>query len=466
MAEALRRSETKFRTLYDSTSDAVMLLDEKGFFDCNPATLAVFGCASREEFCSKHPADVSPPMQPDGTDSRTLANQRIATALEKGTNHFEWMHKRADTGETFTADVLLSAMELDGKPVLQAVVRDITERKRAEEAVRASETRYRRLFEAARDGILILDAVTGRVVDANPFLTEILGFSHKEFLGKTVWELGFFKDIVANQAKFEELQKKEYIRYEDLPLKTSDGRRIHVEFVSNVYQVNQRKVIQCNIRDITARKQAEESLRQEQTLMATLMENLPDAFYFKDAASRFLRVNRALSRKFGLSDPAQLVGKSDTDFFSGEHSRQALADEQEIIRTGRPLLNVEEKETWMDGTVSWVLTTKLPLRDATGRIIGTCGISRDITERKRAEEALRESRALYYSLVEQLPVGVFRKDREGRYVLVNPRLLPAQRHEGGGLFGQNTRGSCRRRSGETGRNGAGHQVCRHRRGTS
>ena len=168
MAEALRRSETKFRTLYDSTSDAVMLLDEKGFFDCNPATLAMFGCASREEFCSKHPADVSPPMQPDGTDSRTLANQRIATALEKGTNHFEWMHKRADTGETFTADVLLSAMELDGKPVLQAVVRDITERKRTEEAVRASETRYRRLFEAARDGILILDAVTGRVVDANP----------------------------------------------------------------------------------------------------------------------------------------------------------------------------------------------------------------------------------------------------------------------------------------------------------
>jgi PAS domain S-box-containing protein len=420
--EGLQRSEAKFRTLYDSTGDAVMLLDEKGFFDCNPASLAMFGCATREEFCSKHPADVSPPVQPDGSDSRTLANQRIATAREKGTNHFEWMHKRADTGEIFTADVLLSAMELEGKPVLQAVVRDITARKRAEEAVRASETRYRRLFEAARDGILILDAVTGKVVDANPFLTEILGYSHKEFLGKTVWELGFFKDIVANQARFEELQKQEYIRYEDLPLKTSDGRQIHVEFVSNVYQVNQRKVIQCNIRDMTARKQAEESLRYEQTLMGTLMDNLPDAIYFKDAASRFLRTNRALSRKFGLSDPGQIVGKSDTDFFTRDHSRQALADEQEIIRTGQPLLNVEEKETWMDGTVSWVLTSKLPLRDGTGRIIGTCGISRDITERKRVEEALRESRALYHSLVQQLPVGVFRKDREGRYVLVNPHF--------------------------------------------
>ena len=134
--EALHRSETKFRTLYDSTSDAVMLLDEKGFFDCNKATLTIFGCATREEFCSKHPADLSPPQQPCGTDSMTLANQRIATAMEKGSIHFEWMHKRNDTGETFPADVLLTAMELDGKPVVQAVVRDITERKHAEEKIR------------------------------------------------------------------------------------------------------------------------------------------------------------------------------------------------------------------------------------------------------------------------------------------------------------------------------------------
>jgi PAS domain S-box-containing protein len=130
--EALRRSETKFRTLYDSTSNAIMLLGERGFFDCNPATLAIFGCATREEFCSKHPADVSPPIQPDGTDSRTLANRQIATALEKGSHQFEWMHKRADTGEVFPADVLLSVMELDGKRVLLATVRDLTERKQAE----------------------------------------------------------------------------------------------------------------------------------------------------------------------------------------------------------------------------------------------------------------------------------------------------------------------------------------------
>ena len=130
--DELRRSEAKLRTLYDSTRDAVMLLDTKGFFDCNQSTLAIFGCATREEFCSQHPASLSPARQACGADSMELANRHIATALERGSCRFEWMHKRADTGKSFPADVLLSCMELDGKPVLQAVVRDITERKRDE----------------------------------------------------------------------------------------------------------------------------------------------------------------------------------------------------------------------------------------------------------------------------------------------------------------------------------------------
>ena len=125
------------------------------------------------------------------------------------------------------------------------------------EAMRASELRYRRLFESAKDGILILDAETGMVVDVNPFLIKMLGYSHEMFLGKKVWELEFFKDIIANQDNFAELQQKEYIRYEDMALETSDGRRIEVEFVSNVYLVNRQKVIQCNVRDITDRKRAE-----------------------------------------------------------------------------------------------------------------------------------------------------------------------------------------------------------------
>jgi diguanylate cyclase (GGDEF)-like protein/PAS domain S-box-containing protein len=130
--ESLRRSEKKFRTLFDSTSDMVMMMDEKGFFDANKAALAGSGCASVEEFCSKHPADLAPPEQPCGTSSMTLANQHIATAMEKGSHRFEWMNKRADNGKIFPAEVSLTAMDVDGKRFLQVVVRDITERKQIE----------------------------------------------------------------------------------------------------------------------------------------------------------------------------------------------------------------------------------------------------------------------------------------------------------------------------------------------
>jgi len=129
------------------------------------------------------------------------------------------------------------------------------------EAIRDSELSYRRLFEAAKDGILILDAATGRINDVNPFLFRLLGFSREDMVGKTVGELSPFKDIESNKGILERLQNEGYVRYEDLPLETKDGRKIAVEFVSNVYQAGGRNVIQCNIRDITERKRAQDEIR-------------------------------------------------------------------------------------------------------------------------------------------------------------------------------------------------------------
>lgn len=138
-----------------------------------------------------------------------------------------------------------------------------SERKRAEEKLQASEIRYRRLFETAQDGILILDEKTGKIVDVNPFLMNMLNYSFQEFAEKKLWEIGSLNDIEKSKAAFAELQNKGYIRYDNLPLETKDGRRINVEFISNVCQVNHTKIIQCNIRDITPR-----------TLMEAERENL------------------------------------------------------------------------------------------------------------------------------------------------------------------------------------------------
>lgn len=129
-------------------------------------------------------------------------------------------------------------------------------------ALKVSESRYRRLFETARDGILLLNATTGQIEDVNPFLTELLGYTYEHFLGKKLWELGAFVDVLESKSKFAELQTVGYVRYDDLPLRTYAGQKIEVEFVSNSYDCEGTTVIQCNIRDITARKQAEAKIKE------------------------------------------------------------------------------------------------------------------------------------------------------------------------------------------------------------
>jgi diguanylate cyclase (GGDEF)-like protein/PAS domain S-box-containing protein len=151
------------------------------------------------------------------------------------------------------------------RPTLKALVRKV-EMDNVQQ-IKTSELRYRRLFEAAQDGILILDAQTGAITDVNPCLIKMLGYSRAEFVEKKLWEVGAFKDIEASQEAFEALQKNEYIRYEDLPLRAKSGKLVDVEFVSNVYLVGDQKVIQCNIRDVTERKQAQDALLKSQTLL-------------------------------------------------------------------------------------------------------------------------------------------------------------------------------------------------------
>jgi diguanylate cyclase (GGDEF)-like protein/PAS domain S-box-containing protein len=163
--------------------------------------------------------------------------------------------------------------QFENRPLRKAsaVADHSTKRLRVEEALKASELRYRRLFETAKDGILILNAETGRIIDSNPYLEKLLGYSRDEMLGKRLWEIGSFKDIAASQASFQELQRKEYIRYEDLPLETKGGEQRQVEFVSNLYLVDHAKVIQCNIRDITARKLAETGIQRANEKLSSMV---------------------------------------------------------------------------------------------------------------------------------------------------------------------------------------------------
>ncbi|MDO9302252.1 MAG: PAS domain S-box protein, partial [Anaerolineales bacterium] len=186
-----------------------------------------------------------------------------------------------------------------------------------------SELRYRRLFEAAQDGILILDAETGMIEDVNPFLMKMLGYSREEFIKKKLWEVGAFKDIKTSQEAFEALQEKEYIRYEDLPLKAKDGRMVDVEFVSNVYLVDDEKVIQCNIRDITERKQAETLVQTTNDKLMALVEELQ----WRDSQMKLMnRMNSLLQSCVTQDEAYQVITLIAKDLFPGHNGSLAILD--------------------------------------------------------------------------------------------------------------------------------------------
>jgi PAS domain S-box-containing protein len=273
------------------------------------------------------------------------------------------------------------------KEYFVAVFDVITERKQAEAALKNSEASYRRLFEAAKDGILILDAVSGEIQDVNPFLTEMLGYFHTEFLGKQLWEIGSFKDIVANKAAFQQLQRNRYMRYEKLPLETKDGQRVFVEFISNVYEVNGRQIVQCNIRDITERHRAEAARAQ----LVAIVESSEDAILGKTLDGIIVSWNKGAEKIYGYGS-AEVVGHPISILIPPDLPNE-LPTILDRLKLGDSINHYETVRLRKDGQRIDVSLTISPIRDSTGSISGASTIARDITERKRTEEEIRQLNA-------------------------------------------------------------------------
>jgi PAS domain S-box-containing protein len=273
---------------------------------------------------------------------------------------------------------------------VQAEMRTEKAASSSEEVVRASEVSYRRLFEAARDGILILDAQTGRITDVNPFLVELLGFSHNEMIGKTVGELSPFKDIESNKVMLERLQNDGYVRYENLPLERRDGRKIAVEFVSNVYQADGQRVIQCNIRDITERKRTENQLKASFKEIGDLKFALDEhgIVDFSDPEGKITYVNDKFCAISKYSRQ-ELLGRDHGILNSGHHSKEFIRDFWATITQGR-VWHGEMKNKAKDGSFFWVDMTTVPFLNGQGKPRQYVTIRADITERKAAEEKIRQ----------------------------------------------------------------------------
>jgi PAS domain S-box-containing protein len=442
--KALQESEERYRVLFERNLAGVFraTLYGRRILDCNDAYAHILGYNSREEVLEHGRLhDFFDPAERETARARVIEEKRVT--------NFEVCLCRKDRSPVWTLEnVSLIEGNEGNQPLIEGTLIDISKRKKAEEALRESAERYRLLFERNLAGVFRATLFSRRILDCNDAYARILGYdSRQEVLaGGKAHE--FYNPADLDTARANLLEKKGLTNSEICLRRRDQSLVWAVSTVSLIDGGDEHDpLFEGTLIDITERKQAEaellkyaqdlevakaaqerhaeelarlvEELARERELLRALMDNIPDHIYFKDRQSGFLRVNASVARMFGLSEPGQLVGKTDFDFFTQDHAQQAFDDEQEVVATGKPMIAKEERETWPDGRVTWVSTTKMPLRDANGTIVGTFGVSHDITERKRAEEAIRASEERYRELFENASDLVFTTDLKGGLTSLN-----------------------------------------------
>ena len=302
------------------------------------------------------------------------------------------------------------------------VFRDQTTERAAARALAESEERYRSLVQDLETGILMADLSEG-ITFANPAAEKTFGVQKDGLVGRNLKEFMSNEEYAAVRAQTSRRREGKRDSYE-ISICRADGeqRRLQVTAVPQMDESGSLVGTFGTMLDITESTLLKQRLEEERTLLVTLMENIPDYIYFKDLQSRFVLNNKAHAELLGRSSPQELLGRTDFDFFSREHALKAYADEQHIIRTGKPVIDTVEKVTLPGQPDTWMSTTKMPLRDGVGNVIGTFGVSRDITERRCVEEALEQSEEHFRNMFTNAPFGVFHSTIDGKLLRANPAV--------------------------------------------
>ena len=415
--QALAQERDLLGTLMDNLPDHIYFKDRQSrFLRINRAHAKAFGLSDPGQAVGKTDFDffaAEHAQQAYNDEQEVITTGKPMTAKEEKET---WPDGRV----TWASTTKMPFRDANGAIIgTFGVSRDITERKQAEKVLEERTAYLNTLIDISPVGIAVLDKEE-RIQMCNPAFERLFLFSREEMQGFNLDELIIPTELVSEAESLTRQTLGGASVHATSRRRRKDGTLVDVEIYAVPLVVDDKPLGFLGLyQDVTKRKQAEEALAQERDLLGTLMDNLPDTIYFKDRESRFTRINKALAKGFGLSDPGQAIGKTDFDFFTAEHAQQAYNDEQEVITTGKPMTAKEEKETWPDGRVTWVSTTKMPFRDANGAIIGTFGVSHDITERKRAEEALRTSEERYRELFENASDLVYTTDLEGRLTSLN-----------------------------------------------
>ena len=391
--EALAVERNLLRSVIDLLPDCIYAKDTSHrFLLSNEACALLMGAAAPAELIGKTDAD----FYPSELEANFLAEELSVFKGVPLINKAE-PATRPDGTREFILTTKVPLKDGSGKIIgLVGCARFITERKQAEEALKREHNLLRTLIDHIPDNIYVRD-LSNRFVVANESFARLMGVAGPSALiGKR--DADFYPEEMA--ASFDKADQEVFagrpIFNRERVLRFPNGQELTVLNTKVPFKNDKGEVIGLIGvgHDITERKRTEAALAAEQRLLSSLITATPDAIYFKDRESRFIRINDALVLKLGLSDPSVALGKTDLDMFGEQHAREAYADEQRIMATGEPMIDKEEREDWKDGHITWASSTKMPMRDTGGKIVGIMGISRDITERKRIEDHLIQSQKL------------------------------------------------------------------------
>ena len=428
--KALHESQQLFRTLAQMSPVGIFRTRPDGYTTYVNPKWSEFSGLSYEEalgdgwFRAVHP-----------DDKARLQNGWISSTKDGMISVAEYRFLRPDGSVVWVLGNAVPEIMDDEITGYIGTITNITERKEIEVTLKQSEELFKALIESAPNGIALNDS-EGHYIIANEAFYRDIGYTQEEVIGKTSEELGIAFDEEITQSIYQELFSKGKIDSKEVAINDRWGNRIDFYYSGRWIMLNNKRVIISSTINITEKKNIERELEKyrnhlehivtertkelqlnieelkntqeslekkndemhqlqldlinEKILIDALMENIPDAIYFKDLQSRFIKVSKEMQNLFNKISPTGIIGKTDFDMFTDEHARPAYETEQEIIRTGKPVIDLIEKETWKDGRISYSSTTKMPLRDFNGTIVGTFGISRNITKMIEMESAIKK----------------------------------------------------------------------------
>lgn len=429
----ISENEARFRGLFESSAAGIALhrivYDAEG----NPVDYEILDVNPQYEKITGIPKEKAVGQRATllyGTDQPPYFEQYLSVALSGNSLSFETYF------EPMQKHFYITVFSPEREKFATTFI-DITPLKNAIRQIEKSSRQFSKMFYEHSAVKMILEAETGRILDVNHAAEKFYGWTGEQMRTMKI------KDI--NTLSPEEIQLEiEKVRtgkqnYFEFRHRLADGSVRDVEVYSTALEMDGKEVLYSIIHDVTEKRRAVESVLYEQYLLNSLMDTTPDLIYFKDNESRLIRVNKAVLNRFGFRHESEILGKTDFDLFSQEYALQTFNDERRILETGSPIIGLEEKVIWPDGHITWASTSKLPLKDAKGNIIGTFGISRDITEWKKiieelskAKEKAEESDRLKTSFLQNIshevrtPMNAIMGFSE---LLLNENLLPGKRKE-------------------------------------